>query len=633
MPATLTSGGSVSRSIQEVTKTRDAQISLHGPARLTISGQQVRVQRKGLALLYYLAIEGPISRARAAQLLWGHQNALSNLRTELHRLKSELEPYGLTLIQEHSDPLRLAEVRLETSVNGVEVLEGLDDVSPEFQEWLESQRAGKRTVKTRNPRNALLEELKRGLRLPAVLVLSSEPGGGRLELATSLARSLGLELKKDLDGEEPAAHYLLPEQVDVETLVELVRGTTRRLFVIEGSVFAEEPEVVRRLRSRLPAERVRDITLEPLQWWEAQELLPSDLPFERAAALYLASAGNLGYLRELLELKREGQPGRVSVPLRMRAAFELEARKLSPPAYAALRRASVHEGVLTPALVTALELEESLAELESAGWLLLDNRGWFFRSELARRLLLEQVPGGIRQRVTASLAPHAGERFKLHARYPGRHSPSRDQTRALTTQRKRSVGVGPELYPPDVRASGAGVKTRGTRLSWSRPGAYGKRAQAHISTEGSPVLLRLTGHARILCGDAQESASAAPGITVTVHAGGARHRQGVVELAGSPRGRGPDAETVVLPLGSSFDHWFLAPAASTLSLESSGSSATVVELELGAYLPTSPGSATEHGKRVVQAYSVSWCSFFGEVSEEHDLVAVNAPFTEAHPGG
>ncbi|WP_337845836.1 hypothetical protein [Thermus sp.] len=50
----------------------------------------MRVRRKGLALLYYLALEGPTRRALLADLLWGHGAALQNLRVELHALNRVL---------------------------------------------------------------------------------------------------------------------------------------------------------------------------------------------------------------------------------------------------------------------------------------------------------------------------------------------------------------------------------------------------------------------------------------------------------------------------------------------------------------------------------------------------------------
>lgn len=80
-------------------------LMLWGPARLEHQGHEVKLQRKGLAILYYLALEGPTRREVLADLLWGHSAASQNLRVELYRLSQALSPLGFTAFAPGEDPL------------------------------------------------------------------------------------------------------------------------------------------------------------------------------------------------------------------------------------------------------------------------------------------------------------------------------------------------------------------------------------------------------------------------------------------------------------------------------------------------------------------------------------------------
>ncbi|MFX7589816.1 hypothetical protein ABTJ68_19090, partial [Acinetobacter baumannii] len=96
-------------------------LPLFGRARVVFQGRELRVSRKGLALLYYLALEGPTSRARLADLLYGHGSALQNLRVELHRLG---QAFGREVFPKGQDPLSLPSwLKLEASGHG-KALEG-----------------------------------------------------------------------------------------------------------------------------------------------------------------------------------------------------------------------------------------------------------------------------------------------------------------------------------------------------------------------------------------------------------------------------------------------------------------------------------------------------------------------------
>lgn len=118
------------------------QLMLWGPARLEHQGREIKLQRKGLAILYYLALEGPTRREVLADLLWGHSAASQNLRVELYRLSQVLSPLGFTAFAPGEDPLRLPSlVFLDRTPGPGLPLEGLEEVSTEFRAWLEGQRS------------------------------------------------------------------------------------------------------------------------------------------------------------------------------------------------------------------------------------------------------------------------------------------------------------------------------------------------------------------------------------------------------------------------------------------------------------------------------------------------------------
>jgi hypothetical protein len=116
------------------------QLKLWGPARLEYQGRELKLQRKGLAILYYLALEGATRREVLADLLWGHSAASQNLRVELHRLSQALAPLGYTLFKAGEDPLQLPPfVTLDRTPGPGVPMEGLEEISVEFRAWLEGQ--------------------------------------------------------------------------------------------------------------------------------------------------------------------------------------------------------------------------------------------------------------------------------------------------------------------------------------------------------------------------------------------------------------------------------------------------------------------------------------------------------------
>ncbi len=137
------------------------QLELHllGVARVCVGDENLKLTRKALALLAYIAIEGVTPRELMAELLWGElgaEGASRNLRRELHRLRATsvvdyLETDGALALQnfvaDTSDPL----------VSG-ELLAGLIlEDAPAFTEWLVLQRQQRLQSRVQLLRVAALE--------------------------------------------------------------------------------------------------------------------------------------------------------------------------------------------------------------------------------------------------------------------------------------------------------------------------------------------------------------------------------------------------------------------------------------------------------------------------------------------
>lgn len=555
----------------------------------------MKLRRKGVALLYYLALEGPVRRERMAELLWGHGKALGNLRVEIHRLREQLAPYAIQPFDDHADPLRLRQVSLDPTWRDSVVMEGLDDISPSFQDWLDRQRLRDHGAAPSGPREALVEELAKSITLPFVLVLSGEPGSGRAELARDLARKLGLPFVEGSGGTAPTMNYLVAEDQDqVAPQINTGAEAEKRLWVIERSLFGEEPELLLQLRATTPPERMRFVTLDHLRWWETKQLLPKGLPFAQGSALHLASTGNLHYLRELLKLYDPLRPtAPLPVPLRMRATYLLEARRLTDPARRALESASICSGPLTSELVSLFGLEPHLDELERTGWLGYDESGWYFRSEGARRLLEGQLPQGVRSRLETLFAGTPTGRGSTGGR-------GEAQMGTLSEPRMVEIAPGPEAWLGEHAVRGKAAMYDGRRLNWSHIGALGERSQVRIATDGEPLLIRLRGRMNLVSWSEGGRATQSRG-TLGVRVGNADARP---VRFGPQAGVGTDVQGVLwLPLEAEFDRWLLAPATSELVLESCLTNA-IIQMRVAAYTPLDPVHESAARDYAVRAFAL-----------------------------
>ncbi|WP_243089343.1 hypothetical protein [Thermus neutrinimicus] len=352
-------------------------LPLFGRARVVSQGTELRVSRKGLALLYYLALEGPTSRGRLADLLYGHGSALQNLRVELHRLSQAL---GREVFPKGQDPLGLPSwLKLETLGHG-EVLEGLEDVGG-LWEWVQEVRTRYEAVPGLSCRQELLRELS-PLRPPFLLVLRGRLGAGQRQLAQELARVLGLAFHQSL---RPEGLVYLESPYPQVPLRELLRS---KAFLVLSLDPGEEPRFFLELRAHYPPERMRVLELSPLPWLEARQGLLAGYGFQQAARAYFLAGGQPEWIPEWLVS--------ASFPQRLLAQLRLQARWLSEPARVALERLSVAFGPIPEQVLDALGALPYLEELERKGWLVY-GEGYGFAKEAERRFFYSALPEGRRR--------------------------------------------------------------------------------------------------------------------------------------------------------------------------------------------------------------------------------------------
>ncbi|WP_243030427.1 hypothetical protein [Thermus altitudinis] len=365
------------------------RLPLYGPARAEGPLGPLPLRRKALAILYYLALEGPTRREKLADLLWGHGAALQNLRTELSHLRAFLGSDAF-----RGQVLALPPgVELDRTPGGEEILEGLESVSPSLGDWVQMVRARLGVPKESLP---LPERLKE-VRPPALVVLIGPPGSGRGTLARSLAERLRLPFREGL-GQGPGVYYLSDPLPPKEEAFRL-KPVPGQVLVVARSLFGEDPSFLLALRARFPAEMTWVVQVPRLGFAEARATLLRSEPFHRAARFYLASGGRLEVMKELLAL---GDPE--AFPQRIRAMVVLEARYLSREGRRALEALSLHPGAFPAALAEGLGLAGFLDELEYQGWLTLSGGRYRFAEPQFRRYLEAQLSLGKRLRIHRQMA-------------------------------------------------------------------------------------------------------------------------------------------------------------------------------------------------------------------------------------
>ena len=233
-----------------------AVLHLISPVHVAIGDDVLRVRRMGLAILSYLALEGPTRRERLADVIWGHRDGLKNLRVELHRLRAAFATVGLAPLQPATDPLALGPTLGVAPVTDVgEFLVGLEDISSDYQAWVEHRRDLVQRATTNSARDGLLDALASSVRPPFVVVLQGMPGSGRRTLAGALAHRLHLPFAEWPGGDLGALRYVPPDMHDAAGLAERIRHDHRSVWVIGRSAYGVDSHLLLELRVSVPTDR------------------------------------------------------------------------------------------------------------------------------------------------------------------------------------------------------------------------------------------------------------------------------------------------------------------------------------------------------------------------------------------
>ncbi|HKI57382.1 MAG TPA: hypothetical protein VKB31_09545 [Trueperaceae bacterium] len=551
------------------------------------------MRRRGLAMLAYVAVTGPVSRDHLADLLWPSGKARSNLRVELHRLNDSA---GTALFEAGADPLRFpAVVELVSEAGEGELFEGLEGISGAFDAWIESQRAVRHR---RTLQNAGVEDLARSLAValtPPFLVLTrAKPGEDVSGFARRLGDALRLPVMEGNGTAVKAIHLIAGRYPD--KLAETVLASHQGGWVVRVPAYGEDPGPVLELRNLYDPARLRYVELPPVSWQDARASRLALLPFDIAAEAYLWSGGNEGLLRELADMRlARTDDGRLAVPQRVRAAYEIELRHASMKARLALERLSVHPGRLSNGLVDMFEARHAVDELERRGWLTYDG-GWRFRDSEARNVLYDTLQPGRR----AEYHRVAARQMDVEGRSWARafHTMAAGQRVAWSEWGGPDTGVpvqafrawmglpstlpgpvtaqavrGRELALLEIGREGPGVTGAGADWTLVRfPGQPSSAVTFELPDE--PCLLHVGGRAAVdsplgvgLDGDATPlELQVAPGPQV-------------VFIGDLDRPVACSSGIVLLPLAATLDHWLLLPSGRELRLVSKAYAA-VLELEL-----------------------------------------------------
>ena len=457
---------------------------VYGPAQLLWGPAPVRLRSKGLALLYLLALEGSVPRERVAELLWSRRDAANNLRVELHRLRAALAAFDPDAFPRAEDPVRLPrgiELDRTSRYGDGTPLQGLDDLSRDFQAWLEAQRerlARDQTEPATPFRSDLVERLALASHQPFVLVLRGPPGTGRQTFLRALARRLDLSLVSGAAGGTRALHLLDAQETDARSTAEHILQQRHGVWALSVSPFEPDCELLLRLRERLPADRVRCLQFGALPWHEARALLLAGLDFTDAARIYVGTGGHLASMRELLRLQpSDGFDGELPLPQRVRAAYLLETARLPEATRHVLDHLSVHPGVVPDAVAAHLGFTDHLDTLEMTGWLRFD-QGWRFCDEATRRIIARTV--------------QPGRRTRYHARFAAALAATHPELEHAAAYHRAMAGLAATPDPSELRVSTSSERgRRGVRGSAQRVRGDGGRERAIL----------LERHRQLLTGD------------------------------------------------------------------------------------------------------------------------------------
>ncbi len=577
-----------------------AVLHLTSPVHVAIGDDVVHVRRMGLALLAYLALEGPTRRERLADIIWGNRQGLRNLRVELHRLRAAFATVGVTPLQPTVDPLALTPSLRIAPFEGVnEFLVGLEDLSSDYQAWIEHRRDLVERASVTSARDGLLEALAGSIRPPFVLVLQGMAGSGRRTLAMALAHRLRLSFVEGPGGEAGAVRYLPPEHHDTAGLAGRIRQDHRSVWVVGRSAYGVDSRLLLELRASVPPERLRFETLRPLTWLEAKRGFLAGISFHEGAALYLASSGHPSYLRELVALHgTDPTKTPLPIPQRVRAALALEAVDLSESGQLALERLSVLGDRFSSALVAAVKADAELDQLERNGWLRYENDEWRFADPIVAKVLRARVPPGQRARLHRLAAGSSSTEGSRRRAGPRSHAAGlasrRRQDSASTDDRGPSRGgacsgttpppwtrvtPGRPVFLDDPEHHGDDVASDAGSIVWSRLASANGPTGIAWRLPDVHLVARLTGRVA-MAPDGDACPSHDPTVLRVVVRGADSQS---VRLAAVDGASAADGDSICLPAGDAFEHWFLLPhGARGLDLTCHAAS-VVVELEVAVH--------------------------------------------------
>ena len=563
------------------------RLPLYGAARLERSGETVPIRRKALAILYFLALEGVTRREELADLLWPHPGSSVNLRAELHYLRKN---FGVELAGAPGLLEPCNKAILDISRQKGDALEGLEGLSAAFDAWLTRKRfeLGARPVGG----GPLFDTaaLAADLPVPGLWILAGPIGVGKLRLAKALAAELDLPFH---EGWRPGFEGLSFLGEPLPNLEELERPRDwPRVLVVARPPLGEEPSLILKLRAVYPSERIRYLEMPHLSFVEAQALL-GDLPFADAARYYLRSRGRDELLEEMVRARHE-------MPLKFRAAYKIEARRLRRRSRLALERISVCPESINAELARRSGSEEDLEELERRGWLLYDG-GWRFADPVARRALEHDLPTGLKHQYhlrAASVWEEAGEQLiaawhRLQSgksRHPQQIAYREGQKYATAllgsetggNLSKKRIRVGEALPLLESSRRGVGLEQLGSTWFLLRPEFAGEPTWLEFEPFEEDALLHVFGQ---LWTYAPLSGAFQDGPPLVLHVGGLRLGLGPVNEVK------PLDDLWLLPALGSFEYYLPMPAGTLLAIESSADE-VAVKFELQAL------SRDENGKGV-----------------------------------